>query len=99
MRGTMAHRIISVAIVCALWFAATELHPQQVANPTAAALAEFTTRVKAYTDLHKQQEGAARISRQVPKEPLAPVAESTTVLFSFAPWFSVSFLLTLRTGR
>ena len=55
----MAHRIMSVAIVGALWCAATALHAQQVANPTAAALAEFTKRVTAYMDLHKKQEAAA----------------------------------------
>jgi hypothetical protein len=59
MRRTMAHRIIFGAIVYTLWFAPTVLDAQQVANPTAAALAEFTKHATAYMDLHKKQEAAA----------------------------------------
>ena len=53
------HRLISVAIVCAMWLAAAGLHAQQVVNPTAAALVEFTKRVTTYMDLHKKAEAAA----------------------------------------
>jgi hypothetical protein len=47
------------AIVYTLWFAPTVLDAQQVANPTAAALAEFAEHATAYMDLHKKQEAAA----------------------------------------
>jgi len=47
----MAHRIIFGAIVHTLWFAPTVLDAQQVANPTAAALAEFTKHATAYDEV------------------------------------------------
>jgi hypothetical protein len=42
-----------------MWLAVPGLLAQPAVNPTAAALVEFTRRVKAYMDLHQHQEGAA----------------------------------------